>query len=527
MRRLTTLCCVVLTTTLAAPAASQQRRFELPGGGFGIFLDGAADHTMIVRPTVDGVRLECIRGDHHAAAVRLTTRDRVAAPGDVAMPGSEASATDARTLRATVNANMRFDADVPTGVDDDGRVLLYTPKPLDPGSSYSHFDTRASPDLLMEPALSPVLPFADVDLTDDALRDMGWRAGRFRSEVSVTDDENSGFNDSELGADRRAALVFMLGIWERLLGSASRVRVEAGFAELTCSVEEGAILAQAGPRFVFTDFRGGEPGVWYPGPMAKSIARSNLDEDDVDIGITFNASIDDACRGPGTSWYYGVDGSTPPQQVSFVAVALHEIAHGLGFLGLTDLDRGAFFRNLPDIFATMTFDNQRNRTWDELSRVARRKSAVRDGQVAFTGAKTQRGARPLLRGAYVLQIADPPNLAGTHIVGRAFFGPELDEDGVTNELALADDGSATSTLACQPLVNGAEVYGKIAVVDRGECFFVDKVQAAQDAGAVGVVVANNVAGPAVNMGGETGSITIPAVMVDRDLGKKIKRWLGR
>ena len=65
---------------------------------------------------------------------------------------------------------------------------------------------------------------------------------------------------------------------------------------------------------------------------------------------------------------------------------------------------------------------------------------------------------------------------------------------------LVDDGSATSTLACQPLVNGAEVDGKIAVVDRGECLFVEKVQAAQDAGAVGVVVVNNVAGPAVNMG---------------------------
>ena len=69
----------------------------------------------------------------------------------------------------------------------------------------------------------------------------------------------------------------------------------------------------------------------------------------------------------------------------------------------------------------MTFDNRRNRTWDELSRVARRKSAVRDGEVAFTGAKTRRGARPLLRGTHVLQITIPANLAGTHIVGRALF----------------------------------------------------------------------------------------------------------
>ncbi len=525
MRRLTLICCATLSAVMATatPANSQQRSFTLRGGGTGVFLDGAADHTMILRPTDDGGwRLECIRGDRHDAAAFLRSGDRIAPPAS----NLDERDDDGRLARAAVTAGMRFDPDAPTGVDDAGRVLLYMPKPIEPGSSGSHFDRTASPDLLMEPTISPDLLFDEVDLTDAALRDTGWRSGKFRSEVRFTDDAESGFNDPVLGPARRAALRFMVRVWGRLLSSASKVTVDAGFADLSCSVTEGATLAQAGPLFVFANFAGGLPDVWYPGPTAESIVRADLSEsDEADLAITFNAAVDDGCLGPGTAWYYGLDDNAPSTHVAFLPVALHEMAHGLGFLGLTHLDTGAFFRKLPDILTTMTFDNRRNRTWDELSRGARRKSAVRDGEVAFTGAKTLRGAQPLLRGAHVIQITAPDNLAGTHVVGRALFGPALDETGLATDLALADDGTSTPTLACGPLANGGEIAGKIAVIDRGECRFDAKVQAAQDAGAVGVVVVNNVGGPAVDMAGEDGSIVIPAVMVDMQLGKKIKRRL--
>jgi hypothetical protein len=432
----------------------------------------------------------------------------------------------ARQVLAEVRANMRFDPDEPTGVDEEGRVLLYMPDPIEPGSSGSHFDPTASPSLLMEPAISPDLPFDEVDLTDDALRDMGWRPGKFRADVRFTDDDDTGFNDPILGTARRAALEFMLDVWGQLLGSASAVTVDAGFADLSCSVAEGAVLAQAGPQFVYTNFTGAARRVLYPGPMAESIARADLSEsEDADMVITFNAAVDDACLGPGTSWYYGLDDNASAAQVAFLPVVLHEMAHGLGFLGLTNLTTGEFFLNRPDILATMTFDNQRDKTWDEISKGARRRSAVRDGEVSFTGAKTRRNARSLLRGAHVIQIFDPDSVAGTHMVGRAFFGPALDEKGLTDNLALADDGTGAPTFACAPLVNGAEIAGNFAVVRRGECFFTEKVQAAQDARALGVVVVNNVDGPAIDMAGNTGSITIPAVMVDMELGEKIIRNL--
>ena len=67
-------------------------------------------------------------------------------------------------------------------VDGDGRragenlagdVLLYTPSVYSEGSSVGHWDSSASPPLLMMPTISPSLP-RDLDLTPAALRDVGW-----------------------------------------------------------------------------------------------------------------------------------------------------------------------------------------------------------------------------------------------------------------------------------------------------------------------------------------------------------------
>lgn len=54
-----------------------------------------------------------------------------------------------------------------------GRVQLYTPTTFQGGSSVSHFDTAASPNLLMEPNITIGLP-TTLDLTRQQMRDIGW-----------------------------------------------------------------------------------------------------------------------------------------------------------------------------------------------------------------------------------------------------------------------------------------------------------------------------------------------------------------
>jgi len=67
-------------------------------------------------------------------------------------------------------------------VDGDGRragenlagdVLLYTPSSYSDGSSVGHWDSSASPPLLMMPTINPSLP-RNLDLTPAALEDVGW-----------------------------------------------------------------------------------------------------------------------------------------------------------------------------------------------------------------------------------------------------------------------------------------------------------------------------------------------------------------
>ncbi|MCB1056063.1 MAG: peptidase [Acidobacteria bacterium] len=74
-----------------------------------------------------------------------------------------------------VNATMKLDASLLAGGDDNGRVRLYAPAVVALGSSISHFDTVATPNLLMEPFINADLAAAtSTDLTPYLLEDEGW-----------------------------------------------------------------------------------------------------------------------------------------------------------------------------------------------------------------------------------------------------------------------------------------------------------------------------------------------------------------
>lgn len=86
---------------------------------------------------------------------------------------------------------------------------------------------------------------------------------------------------------------------------------------------------------------------------------------------------------------------------------------------------------------------------------------------------------------------------------------------IVDTLALVSDGSAADSLGCNTLVNTTNINGKIAVIYRGDCQFGSKAKNAQDAGAVGVIIINNVPGNPLGMlaGTYGGQVTIPVVMV--------------
>ncbi|MES3038610.1 MAG: S8 family serine peptidase [Bdellovibrionota bacterium] len=70
----------------------------------------------------------------------------------------------------------------------------------------------------------------------------------------------------------------------------------------------------------------------------------------------------------------------------------------------------------------------------------------------------------------------------------------------------------------------SQLRGKIALVDRGQVTFAEKMQRSEKAGAIGVIVVNNQDGAAFSMGGD-GKVKIPAIMISKALGAEIKAIL--
>jgi len=119
------------------------------------------------------------------------------------------------------------------------------------------------------------------------------------------------------------------------------------------------------------------------------------------------------------------------------------------------------------------------------------------------------------------EVTSPPVIAGKYAVKEANFTPALVDRGpINDDLVLADDGddtlddgsAGTSSDACEPLTNTADVADNIALIQRGGCDFDTKVANAADAGATAALI-YNIAGDPIVMNGVSGLSDIPALMI--------------
>lgn len=129
----------------------------------------------------------------------------------------------------------------------------------------------------------------------------------------------------------------------------------------------------------------------------------------------------------------------------------------------------------------------------------------------------------------VLRVSTPATVAGEYRAGSAEFGPVLTTPGLSGSVAEALDAveaGGTDRDACSPIANALEVAGKLVLVDRGLCLFVDKVENAQRAGASGVIIANNAGDEVITMAGTNASITIPSLFVAQSHGAALRAQIG-
>ena len=353
--------------------------------------------------------------------------------------------------------------------------------------------------------------------------------------ADITISAGSGFSDSTpvapvggnsgttVGEQRLIAFQFAAALWSAILEGDQSVIVNAAFAPQSCDAD-GGVLGGASPVSIESDFAGAPiPNTWYFSALANTLAGTDLNPGTADINATFNSSIDNNnnCLA-GSNWYYGLDNSPGDSDIDFLNVVMHEIGHGLGSASVLNVSTGAFPSNRPDIFARFAFDTQLQLHYDEMSNAQRAQSVSNNGNVVWDGPAVTELAAQILDGTLIGDITSP--MLGQVELQTAAFGPAVSNAGLTGNVVLIDDGTGTSTDGCESLTaaSAAAVAGNIALIDRGDCNFTVKTVNAQAAGAVAVIIANNVADGLPPLGGNDASITIPTVGVTLADGNTIK-----
>ena len=310
-----------------------------------------------------------------------------------------------------------------------------------------------------------------------------------------------------LGQQRLNAFQFAANVWGSTLDSKVTITILATFEPLTCTASS-AVLGSAGATEIWSDFpNAGFANTWYGFALANKIAGQNLDPANPQIRARFNSDLGKAGCLTGTFWYLGFD-ANHGNDIDLVTVLEHEFAHGLGFQQFASVSSGAELLGQTDIYGRQLFDKTQLRTWDQMTDAQRVTSAVNSFNVVWTGPHVFAAVPQVLAfGTPGLKVNSPPAIAGNYAVGMARVGPALSSPGVTGNVVYATppDGCAAIT---------TNVAGQVALVDRGVCTFVVKAKNLQNAGAIAVLVADNVAGsPPGGLGGSDPTIVIPAVRI--------------
>lgn len=331
-----------------------------------------------------------------------------------------------------------------------------------------------------------------------------------------------------MGEQRMNVFLHAADLWTAVLNPKVDIYVWARFVPLGANV-----LGSAGPITVESEFEGAEfPNLWYHEALANHLRGS----DGVPHDPTFLPNAADLANptdeisarfATGFNFYFGLDNNeeSVAGTVDLLAVVLHEMGHGLGFSNLVNELNGTQLLDQGDVYSQYTIDDSTNKLWNNMTNAERAASALNIRKVSWSGLHVKIDTPNVLLPGEPALLGNSPGFSGAFLFGPAAFGPLLTATGVSGDVVLADDGIAPGSDACTPLTNA--VAGKVVLLDRGTCVFTVKVKNAQDAGAIGVIAADNVAGsPPPGLGGADATITIPSGRVTLADGNALKAALG-
>jgi hypothetical protein len=135
--------------------------------------------------------------------------------------------------------------------------------------------------------------------------------------------EVNGFGDTCIGwpEEAKAAFTYAAQVWGSLLQSTVPISINACWANL----RPADVLGHGGSSKFLRNFNGAPVSqTFYPVSLANARAATDLYPAEEKIIIAYNAQ---------QPWYFGTDGNCPVGKYDFASVIMHEICHGLGFLG--------------------------------------------------------------------------------------------------------------------------------------------------------------------------------------------------
>jgi uncharacterized repeat protein (TIGR01451 family) len=158
----------------------------------------------------------------------------------------------------------------------------------------------------------------------------------------------------------KTAFSYAASIWASLINSSVPVEVNACWRSDLGS----GVLGSAGPVTYYRNFSGAPfSNTWYPTALANALSNTDLNQNDGwdsdGDGLDRDAEIF-ANFSSVFSWYFGTDGN-PGSNLDFASVVLHELGHGLGFLGSMQVSGGSgswgYGSGYPFVYDRFTEDN--------------------------------------------------------------------------------------------------------------------------------------------------------------------------
>lgn len=163
---------------------------------------------------------------------------------------------------------------------------------------------------------------------DESLLNLMNKSNGTMFEVDYISDSDNACSSINWPEEAINAFEYALDIWALHIHSDVPLKVRATWRNFDTN-DDRTTLGGASPSRIVQLPGVGLPNTWYSIAQLTALSgqpvRDRIDDLNHDITVNMNCNFD--------GWYFGTDGDTPENLIDFVTVVLHEIGHGIGFIG--------------------------------------------------------------------------------------------------------------------------------------------------------------------------------------------------